>query len=373
MAETYDPKVFAPAIPTMYLLRGLSAENGGKFALNGQDAELTFDLSGNYVVTAGQGTFTLSGQDTEFLRALIMAAGQGSFTLTGQDAALLFGYGLQMGQGSFALTGQDIAFQRALFMDAAQGSFVLSGQATDLDRGYLVTAAQGSFTLSGQAVTLTFDEGGIELTHVAGSSYVAGDIVIGCGGHYSSTSGTTPGVIYEAGYTSINGAQSSVVSEGGSSRIAATAGYFIAGSSGTAAYNPYEAGYGAGTTHGDVIILRPSASVASIDILSSGAAANHAGTASNPTINPTGIAESEAGILMVCGFGPNTSPTSVSDTNSDGVSLTATGSDDGTQGITIGRYLKNSGDAALADTSHVLATAYNPEVQIGFALRVNAA
>ena len=114
----------------------------------------------NYTLAAALGTYTLTGQATGLEAARILTALQGSFGLTGQDTALLRGFYLASEQGSFTLTGQAVGLLIARRLIAAQGSYGLTGQDVTLtytpDGGpdYTLTADAGSYTLSGQAVSL---------------------------------------------------------------------------------------------------------------------------------------------------------------------------------------------------------------------------
>ena len=83
--------------------------------------------------------------------AYTLTAGQGSFVLTGQACSLERHYPFVFAQGAFALTGQDASLERDYSFVFAQGSFVLTGQAAAFAKGYTLTAAQGAYTLAGLA------------------------------------------------------------------------------------------------------------------------------------------------------------------------------------------------------------------------------
>jgi hypothetical protein len=113
---------------------------------------------GSYTLTAGSGSYTLTGQAAGLLAGRTLAAAQGSYALTGQDAALLKGNTLAAAQGSYTLTGQDVALLRGLLLSAAQGSYALTGQDATLTYtplgAFSLTADQGSYALTGQSASL---------------------------------------------------------------------------------------------------------------------------------------------------------------------------------------------------------------------------
>lgn len=127
-------------------------------------------------LTAGQGSFALTGQAVAFPRSRIFTAAYGSVTLTGEAVTLTPDYrgqageaaplpslatlykpqpSLTAGQGSFTLTGQVVALKAQRLLTAAQASFTLTGQSIAV-RWYHLTAAQGSFALTGEAATLAW-------------------------------------------------------------------------------------------------------------------------------------------------------------------------------------------------------------------------
>jgi hypothetical protein len=68
-----------------------------------------------------------TGSQYPFVTNYPLTAGVGSFTLTGNDAGLLFGRNLVAGVGSFTLTGIDVLFSLGKGMIASVGTFVLTG------------------------------------------------------------------------------------------------------------------------------------------------------------------------------------------------------------------------------------------------------
>jgi len=108
----------------------------------------------SYTLTAGQGSYTISGQSVALRAARKIAAAQGSYTTTGQSVNLRRGYTVVAAQGSYTLTGQSVALSAARKLTSAQGSYTISGQAVNLRLARTLTAGQGSLAISGQNVTL---------------------------------------------------------------------------------------------------------------------------------------------------------------------------------------------------------------------------
>lgn len=114
-------------------------------------------------LSAGSGSFTLTGEAVAFAASHKLTAAQGSFALTGEAARLLYGRRFAVDQGSFVLTGQDIAFVRGFGLAAARGNFALSGQAVALKRQALLIAAAGGFSLAGQDADFSVGTGAFSM------------------------------------------------------------------------------------------------------------------------------------------------------------------------------------------------------------------
>lgn len=94
------------------------------------------DAATGYTITAGQGSYSLTGQTVNPLFSAIVTAGQGSYSLTGQATTLtytpLVNRTITAEQGSYTLTGQaqSLSFGRAL--QALVGTYSLNGITTGL-------------------------------------------------------------------------------------------------------------------------------------------------------------------------------------------------------------------------------------------------
>jgi len=93
-------------------------------------------------------------------------------------------YTLTAGAGSFILTGDDMTPLVDYRIPADVGAFTETGQDASLMRGYLVSAAVGAFTLTGQAVTLT---GPAAFTVTPSTTGAVSDLTGGTAGVYTKT------------------------------------------------------------------------------------------------------------------------------------------------------------------------------------------
>lgn len=112
----------------------------------------------SYTLTAAQGSYALTGQNSNLLYSRIMPAAQGSYALTGQIAGLSYSTAsvLLAAQGSYSLIGSDALIDTSFNADT--GFYTLTGFAANLVytplNSYNLTAAQGSYTLTGFAANL---------------------------------------------------------------------------------------------------------------------------------------------------------------------------------------------------------------------------
>lgn len=68
-------------------------------------AMVLYEEISSYTITAACGSFSLSGQDANFLRNLIMSVAYGAFNLTGQAVGLTKNFFISLAAGLFTLTG----------------------------------------------------------------------------------------------------------------------------------------------------------------------------------------------------------------------------------------------------------------------------
>lgn len=102
--------------------------------------------------------------------ATTLTAGVGSYTMTGTAATLKYGRILPAAVGSYSITGTAATLKYGRTIAAAVGSYAITGTAAGLKRGYTLAAAVGSYALSGvdatlkKAITLVGDVGSYILT-----------------------------------------------------------------------------------------------------------------------------------------------------------------------------------------------------------------
>lgn len=112
-----------------------------------------------YTLALVQGSYTLTGQALNMIKAMLMSLVQGSYTLTGQIVSFLSHIAhsvMTMAQGVYTLTGNTALFYKGWFLILAQGSYTLTGKAITMIKGYGMSLLQGAYTLTGQAATFTW-------------------------------------------------------------------------------------------------------------------------------------------------------------------------------------------------------------------------
>lgn len=141
-------------------------------------------------LTAGYGSFTLTGKAAALKGGFKVAAANGSFTLTGEAATLTYntatgGISNAVPLPSLASLFNLAAGAHVLF--ASKGSFALTGEPASFVKGYVLTADYGSFTASFPDgicdMQMTASEGAFSLTGEAAtlSRVVPGGLVAGTG------------------------------------------------------------------------------------------------------------------------------------------------------------------------------------------------
>lgn len=120
----------------------------GSFAWNGVSASLLKSIV-NKTIAGGAGAFTYTGATAGLRRAEKIAAGAGSFGVTGSPAALRQARKLVGGVGSFALSGVAATLLRHKGFTAVPGSYGLSGAAAALREMKKLAAGGGSYGVTG--------------------------------------------------------------------------------------------------------------------------------------------------------------------------------------------------------------------------------
>lgn len=127
--------------------------------------------STGYTITAGQGTYTLTGQAAGVRTTRTMPAAYGTYTLTGKAATLTKetpgAFTMPAAYGTYTITGSNALSDYA--MNASCGTYNLSGQAVSFTRtypaSYTITAAYGTYELIGRRALLNWSAHPIVTTH----------------------------------------------------------------------------------------------------------------------------------------------------------------------------------------------------------------
>ena len=156
-----------------------STEDPGVFALSASADWLAISWQVEYLlysppITAGTGSFTLTGNAVSLSRGQRISIDAGAFALTGIAATLARGLRLSADSGEFAVTGNDATLVRGRNIIADSGSVGLTGNAVDLVRGLKISADTSSFVLAGIAATLAR---GLQLSAGAASFTLTGNAV----------------------------------------------------------------------------------------------------------------------------------------------------------------------------------------------------
>lgn len=143
-ADPITPSVTSSTADCWAVVGIVSAANFSSFTTG----TLRQNASGNKTVVGdSNGTFS-----TSYAFNIDMSGSSQSGSAVIALAPASTGYTLTCAQGSYTLTGQDLTFKRALKLAMAYGSYVLTGQATALKKASKIVLDYGSYVLSGIAM-----------------------------------------------------------------------------------------------------------------------------------------------------------------------------------------------------------------------------
>jgi hypothetical protein len=133
-----------------------------------QTIDATFDLgacvaigfelkppTAGYTLTAGSGSYAVTGKSTGLSASRRLGAQVGSYTLTGQDLGLTVSRRLGAQVGSYTLTGQGLGLRVSRYVQAISGTYTLVGYAGILAKPKLLIAQGASYTLTGLPIGLS--------------------------------------------------------------------------------------------------------------------------------------------------------------------------------------------------------------------------
>lgn len=186
-------------------LTRLVAAASGAYALTGRAA----GLEAARIFSVEQGAYALTGSavDLELVRAVLV--GQGAYALAGAGLSFLLDNIMAGDQGAYALTGADVTLSTAPVLAAAKGSYALTGHDVDVVASFVVTAAQGSYALTGATIafTVTSDlvaEQGTYTVTGATAAQLLDAVVSAAKGSYA-LGGADAGLLYEALISALTG------------------------------------------------------------------------------------------------------------------------------------------------------------------------
>lgn len=140
-----------------------SPTHSGNLNLNNgaqSGVDLCFYITGDtfsYSVTAGVGSFTLTGISALFKIGKTIIASSGSYAYTGTSAILKSARNIILGAGTFAITGIDALFKLGKGIFISAGSYAYNGTDVVLKSARTILLAAGTYTLTG--VSINFIKG----------------------------------------------------------------------------------------------------------------------------------------------------------------------------------------------------------------------
>jgi hypothetical protein len=111
----------------------------------------------NYVLTAAQGSYTLTGKAAGLLHGYLpLTATKGVYTLSGLAAGLYHGYPLTATKGVYSLGGIAAGLRKTSILTATKGVYTLTGIAAGLAKQRPMAAATGAYALTGVAANFRY-------------------------------------------------------------------------------------------------------------------------------------------------------------------------------------------------------------------------
>ena len=107
--------------------------------------------STNKILTAGSGSYNITGTTASLERSRLFAAESGSYSINGTSATLRLGKRIATDAGSYMLTGSAAAFARIYRLTADAGSYNVNGADASLELGRKLIAEIGSYAINGQS------------------------------------------------------------------------------------------------------------------------------------------------------------------------------------------------------------------------------
>lgn len=133
--------------------------NNGTYSLTGQNATVAYTPAGGYTLVANSGTYAVTGQAASLLRSRLLSAVYGTYALTGQSATLLRSRVMLANTGSYSIAGQAAIVVYtpaggAYTIMAGTGMYAVTGQSASLSRDRLISGGVGTYNTTGFAATI---------------------------------------------------------------------------------------------------------------------------------------------------------------------------------------------------------------------------
>ena len=129
-----------------------NADSVSFFALN---LDSTNSSGTAYSLTIDAGSYTLTGTDATFPRALGLTIDAGSYSLTGSDADFPLDFMVLANSGSYSVSGNDVGLNVGKVLIADPSSYALTGDDASLNISAIFQVDAGSYAYAGSDATLT--------------------------------------------------------------------------------------------------------------------------------------------------------------------------------------------------------------------------
>lgn len=110
----------------------------------------------NYLVTADNGTYAVTGQAADLSKTKVIFADNGAYALAGQTASLLKTRILTADNGAYAVTGQPASLLRSKVVTANNGVYTTTGIGATIQKTRLVYADPGFYAVTGEQAVISW-------------------------------------------------------------------------------------------------------------------------------------------------------------------------------------------------------------------------
>lgn len=246
--------------------QGLAADAGSYTISGSTDVTLRKGKS----ISAGAGSYALTGTDATLLNTKRIVAAAGSYSITGTAANPYASRSISVSAGSYAITGTDVTLTKTRRLAADAGSYAITGTNASLTKASLLSAGAGSYTMTGTAATLTkssppmtYSFEGLTNDNSNLTTYTFTNVNIGAAGagrviavgvQTRTTSVGTPRTLSSGTLAGNAMTLSGAVSNGGSSGQSSIGWFYIAAATGTTATITIT--FNAGTQNCSIVVYR---------------------------------------------------------------------------------------------------------------------